>query len=149
MISGAVVDTARPATFQLVYLLDAVSYLTPALILLIPMLMVLFCSINYGYSLSESMKAVRYFGSTSTRYAQGFTERKFMMVKPGMDGRAVYNTIKNPMQGNDPGADVANWIYSLPGSGTEYYHERSIVLEKDKNGIPRVKQKISRFHTPD
>ena len=34
LISGAVVDTARLATFQLVYLLDAVSYLTPALILL-------------------------------------------------------------------------------------------------------------------
>ncbi|MFI2710407.1 MFS transporter [Micromonospora sp. NPDC018662] len=34
LISGAVVDVARPATFQAVYLLDAVSYLTPALILL-------------------------------------------------------------------------------------------------------------------
>ena len=122
---------------------------TPAAILLIPLLMVLFCSINYGYSLTDSMKAVRYFGSTSTRYGQGYSERKFKMVRVGMDGRAVYNTIKNPMQGNEPGADVAKWQYSLPGSGTEYYHERVVVLEKDKNGIPRVKERISRFHTPD
>ncbi|MDZ4405167.1 hypothetical protein [Prosthecobacter sp.] len=121
--------------------------LTPAAILLIPMLMVLFCTVNYGYSLSESMKAVRYFGSTSTRYSQGFSERKFKMVRLGMDGRSVYNTIKNPMERNLP--EDNEWLYSLPGAGTEYYHERIIILEKDKNGIPRVKQKVSRFHTPD
>lgn len=34
LISGAVVDVTRPVTFQLVYLLDALSYLIPALILL-------------------------------------------------------------------------------------------------------------------
>ncbi|MEV1108742.1 MFS transporter [Micromonospora sp. NPDC049751] len=34
MASGAIVDTARPDTFQTIYLLDAVSYLMPALILL-------------------------------------------------------------------------------------------------------------------
>ncbi|MGV9216264.1 MFS transporter [Micromonospora sp. RB23] len=34
MTSGAIVDTARPASFQTIYLLDAVSYLMPALILL-------------------------------------------------------------------------------------------------------------------
>lgn len=34
LISGAIVDTARPATFQLIYVLDATSYLVPALILL-------------------------------------------------------------------------------------------------------------------
>lgn len=123
--------------------------LSPAAILLIPVLMVLFCMVNYGYSVSESMKAVRYFGSTGTRYSIGFTERNFKLVRIGMDGRSVYNTIKNPMQGNDPGADVATWSYSLPSSGTDYYHERAIILEKDKNGIPRVKQKISRFHTPN
>ncbi|NJP34923.1 MFS transporter [Micromonospora thermarum] len=34
LTSGAIVDTARPATFQLIYVLDAISYLMPALILL-------------------------------------------------------------------------------------------------------------------
>ncbi|MBQ1029568.1 MFS transporter [Micromonospora parva] len=34
MTSGAIVDTARPGTFQIIYVLDAVSYLMPALILL-------------------------------------------------------------------------------------------------------------------
>ncbi|MBM7491410.1 MFS family permease [Micromonospora luteifusca] len=34
MTSGAIVDTARPGTFQTIYLLDAVTYLMPALILL-------------------------------------------------------------------------------------------------------------------
>lgn len=121
--------------------------LSPAAILLIPVLMVLFCMVNYGYSVSESMKAVRYFGSTGTRYSQGFSERNFKLVRLGMDGRSVYGTIKNPMERNMP--EDTEWRYSLPASGTEYYHERTIILEKDKNGIPRVKQKISRFHTPN
>ncbi|MGK5443940.1 MFS transporter, partial [Micromonospora sp. URMC 105] len=34
LTSGAIVDVARPATFQLIYLLDALTYLTPAIILL-------------------------------------------------------------------------------------------------------------------
>ncbi|MEV4543119.1 MFS transporter [Micromonospora echinaurantiaca] len=34
LTSGAVVDTGRPVTFQLIYLLDALTYLMPALILL-------------------------------------------------------------------------------------------------------------------
>ncbi|MGN9801762.1 MFS transporter [Micromonospora sp. L32] len=34
LTSGAIVDVARPVTFQAIYLLDALSYLTPAIILL-------------------------------------------------------------------------------------------------------------------
>ncbi|WBB65986.1 MFS transporter [Micromonospora sp. WMMD812] len=34
LVSGAVVDTSRPVTFQMIYVLDAISYLMPALILL-------------------------------------------------------------------------------------------------------------------
>ncbi|MFO1483225.1 MAG: hypothetical protein U1F71_07630 [Verrucomicrobiaceae bacterium] len=121
--------------------------LTPAVILLIPAMMILFCSVNYGYSFSESWNALRHFGSTGTRYAQGFSERKFRMVQIGMDGRTVYNIVRNPMERNVP---VDNeWRYSLPASGAEYYHERTLILEKDAKGIPRVKQRISRFHMPD
>jgi len=106
-----------------------------------------YCIVSYGYSMPDSMNAVLHFGSTKTRYSLGFTERKFKMVKVGMDGRTVYNVIRNPMEGNDPGAEVANWRYSLPASGAGYYHERTIVLAKDKTGMQRVKQLISRFHT--
>lgn len=122
-------------------------FFTPAVIIIIPALMVVSYTLNDGYSVSDSINAVFHLGSTGTRYSMGFSERNFKMVKPGMDGRAVFNTIKSPMEGNDPGADVARWRYSLPSSGAGYYHERTIVLEKDKNGIPRVKQRISRFHT--
>jgi len=120
--------------------------LTPALLALIPALMLLFCSVNYGYSMAESLKAIRHFGSTSTRYGQGFSERNFSLVRVGMDGKAVYNSLKTPMERN---LEDTEWRYSLPGAGTEYYHERVIVMAKDAKGIPRVKQKISRFHTPD
>ncbi|HBJ88233.1 MAG TPA: hypothetical protein DDZ88_31140 [Verrucomicrobiales bacterium] len=121
--------------------------LTPAALVLVPLLMIAFCMVNYGYDFTESIKAVRHVGSTSTRYGQGFSERKFKMVRVGMDGKAVYNTLKTPMERNVP--EDTEWRYSLPSSGTEYYHERIIIMEQDKNGIPRVKERISRFHTPD
>ena len=120
-------------------------FFTPAAILIIPALMVVFCTVNYGYTIPDSINAVFHVGSTGTRYSMGFSEHKFSLVKIGMDGKTVFDTIKNPMEGNDPGADLANWRYSLPASGAGYYHERIIVLAKDKNGIPRVKQRISRF----
>jgi hypothetical protein len=120
-------------------------FFTPAAILIIPALMVVFCTVNYGYTIPDSINAVFHVGSTGTRYSTGFSEHKFSLVKIGMDGKTVFDTIKNPMEGNDPGADLANWRYSLPASGAGYYHERIIVLAKDKNGIPRVKQRISRF----
>ena len=120
-------------------------FFTPAAILVIPALMVLFCTVNYGYPLGESMKSVLHFGSTSTRYSMGFSERNFKLLRVGMDGRSVFNIIKTPMERNMP--EDTEWRFSLPGSGASYYHERTIIMEKDKNGMPRVKQRISRFHT--
>lgn len=121
--------------------------LTPAVIVLIPALMVAFCSVKYGYSLPEAMKSVRYFGSTGTRYAQGFSERDFRLVKTGMNPKSVYDLIRNPMERNMP--EDTEWRYTLPASGTNYYHERTLIFERDKSGMPRVKQRVSRFHTPD
>lgn len=120
--------------------------LTPLLIVFIPMLMVVYNSFSYGYDLAESMKAVRNIGSTGTRYAQGFSERKFQSVRIGMDGKTVFGIIRNPMERNMP--EDTEWRYSLPSSGSDCYHERNLIFEKDKNGIPRVKKRISRFHTP-
>lgn len=121
-------------------------FFTPAVIIIIPALMVVFCTVNYGYSIPDSINAVFHVGSTGTRYSIGFSERQFRMVRPGMDGRTVYSTIRNPMEGVDLAADEARWRYSLPTSGAGYYHERTIVMAKDKNGVQRVKQRISRFH---
>ncbi|MEV0427052.1 MFS transporter [Micromonospora sp. NPDC050495] len=58
LIAGAVVDVARPVTFQAIYLLDALSYLMPALILLtLP---------HVGHRLAEARSA------TATRAAGGY-----------------------------------------------------------------------------
>ena len=48
--------------------------LTPALIVLIPGLIMIYCSVIYGYSMEESGQVVLHIGSTSTRYGQGFSE---------------------------------------------------------------------------
>ena len=101
---------------------------------------------NWYMFTPAAINAVFHVGSTGTRYSMGFSEHKFSLVKIGMDGNTVFETIRNPMEGIDPSAAVANWRYSLPASGAGYYHERTIVLAKDKSGVFRVKQRISRFH---
>jgi hypothetical protein len=121
--------------------------LTPALIVLIPGLIMIYCSVIYGYSMEESGQVVLHIGSTSTRYGQGFSEGNFRLVRGGMDGKAVFNLLKVPMERNLP--EDTEWRYSLPSSGAQYYHERAVIMARDSKGIPRVKEKISRFHTPD
>lgn len=121
--------------------------LTPALIILIPGLIMLYCTSIYGYSMAEAGQVVLHIGSTGTRYGQGFSEGNFRLVRSGMDGKAVFNLLKVPMERNQP--EDTEWRYSLPASGAQYYHERAIIMARDGKGVPRVKQKISRFHTPD
>jgi hypothetical protein len=121
--------------------------LTPALIVLIPGLIMIYCSVIYGYSTAEAGQVVLHIGSTSTRYGQGFSEGNFRLVRSGMDGKAVFNLLKVPMERNLP--EDTEWRYSLPSSGAQYYHERTVIMARDAKGVPRVKEKISRFHTPD
>ncbi|MFM7606299.1 MAG: hypothetical protein ACKO8Z_14035 [Prosthecobacter sp.] len=119
---------------------------TPLVIIIIPLIMAVNSMVNWGYGFSESMNALVHFGSTDTRYAIGFSELGFKTLRKGMDGRMVYSLIKNPFERQQ---DDTVWLYSLPQSGATYYHERSVIFEKDSQGIPRVKQVVSRFHTPD
>lgn len=121
-------------------------FFTPAAILAIPLIMGCYSMVSWGYSFKESMTALVHFGSTDTRYSVGFTEDRFRLLKAGMDGRKVYEVVKNPFERQN---DDTLWRYSLPQDNATYYHERAVILEKDAQGIPRVKQVIRRFHTPD
>lgn len=120
-------------------------FFTPALIILIPVLMILFCSVKYQYGLPEAARAVLNFGSTGTRRSIGFSERNFRLVREGMDVKSVFAIIANPMERLD---NDTRWRYSLPASGASFYHERTLIFERDKNGVLRVKERISRFSTP-
>lgn len=121
-------------------------FFTPLFIIAIPMLMAVNSMVSWGYSFPESMNALMHFGSTDTRYSIGFTEDHFRRVRPGMDGKTVYNIVKNPFERQ---ADDTRWLYALPQGAAKYYHERTLIFDKDAQGIPRVKQVISRFHTPE
>jgi hypothetical protein len=120
-------------------------YFTPAVIVAIPLIMGAFSMANWGYSFKESMTALLHFGSTDTRYAFHFTEEKFRNIRPGMDARTVGERLKNPMEGQLG----LVWKYSLPNEGAPYYHERTIVFEKDAQNTPRVKEVIRRLYTPE
>ena len=118
-------------------------YLTPAALVVIPVLIMLYISMAYGYSMGESFEAMKHVGSTGTRYAMKFSETNFNKVVPGMDPKTVHSYISTPMERNIP--EDTRWRYSLPASGASYYHDRTIVFAPDKNGVMRVKETISSF----
>lgn len=127
-------------------------YFAPAVLLLIPLLLVLVFSMRFGYSMSESWLAVQHMGQSATRYPIRYEERNFEKLKPGMDGRTVYQTMSiQPIEGVRPDTDwvTADWKYSLPQEHSPYFHERLVIMEKDGKGVPRVTQVIKRFHTPE
>ena len=121
-------------------------FFTPLIIIAIPLLIAVNSMVSWGYKFDESMNALIHFGSTDTRYSIGFSEDHFRLVRPGMDGATVYKTIKNPFERLD---NDTRWLYSLPQDNAKYFHERALIFAKDANGVPRVKEVISRFHTPE
>lgn len=121
-------------------------YFAPAVLLLVPTLMILFYSAKFGYSLSESWEAVRHFGTSATRYGQQFSDRQFDRISPGLDGRQVFELVGVPLEGQDR----LDWHYSFPQSGAQCYHERVVLFERNpKTNVPHVKGVIKRFHGPD
>ena len=120
-------------------------YFAPVILVLVPLLLMVYFSMTYGYSMGEAWKVVRHMGQSGTRFPVKYEERNFDKLRPGMDGRTVYQTMSvQPFEGQG-GTD---WKYSLPQDHAPYYHERLVIMEPDKNGVPRVKQVIKRFHEP-
>ncbi len=120
-------------------------FFTPIAIIAIPLLMAVYSAFNWGYGLSESMNALLHFGSSDTRYSVGFSEDKFQRIKSGLRGDQVFKLVGVPFQGQAG----LSWDYSLPQGDAKYFHERTVIFDKDAEGIPHVKQVISRFHTPE
>lgn len=121
-------------------------YFAPVVLLLIPVLLVLLFSFKFGYGMSEAWRAVQHMGQSSTRYTQRFAERNFDKVRPGMTAKQVYDIMS--IQPFERHGDT-KWEYSLPQDGAQYFHERTLLLERDpKTNIPIVKQVIKRFHEP-
>lgn len=118
-------------------------FFTPLAIIIIPLIMAVNSMVNWGYDFSESMNAIVHWGSTDTRYTIGFSELGFKTLRKGMDGRTVYGLIKNPFERQ---VEDTVWRYSLPQGDAKYYHERTVLFEKDPQGVPRVKSVVSRFH---
>lgn len=131
---------AKPSFFQRNWY-----YFTPAVIVAVPLLMGVYSMVNWGYGFAESMNALMHFGSSDTRYAVKFTEDKFHRIRPGIDGRQVFNLVGVPYEGQG----TNRWEYSLPQDGAKYYHERAVLFTKDATGKPIVKKVVSRFHTPE
>lgn len=120
-------------------------YFAPVVLVLVPLLLTLYFSMTYGYSMSEAFNVVRHMGQSGTRFPVRYEERNFDKLRPGMDGRTVYQTMSvQPFEGQGG----ANWKYSLPKDHAPYFHERLVIMEPDKDGVPRVKQVVKRFHEP-
>jgi hypothetical protein len=115
----------------------------PLLLLCFPLLMVLYISISYSYSLSESWLYLQNMDKSTTKFRVGaYSEGRFKKIQPGMMGRDVFELVGMPLERNMP--EDTRWSYAVPVSGSTYFHERVVVLEKGK-----VASIIKRFHTPE
>ncbi len=122
-------------------------YFAPAVLLLIPVLIMFYYVMSFGYSFGESWNAMTHMSSSATRYPVHYKDRNFDKVKLGDDGRSVYQKIGiQPFEGHVGGRK--DWRYTLPQSGADCYHERALIMEPDKDGVPRVANIIKRFHLP-
>ena len=118
---------------------------TPFILVAIPALIWGYYVAGYGYTPKEALDGLQHFMQSSTRYSQGYADEKFNSIRPGMDGRQVFERVGVPFERHH---DDAEWIYSLPKGLTPYYHERKVVFVRDKNEVLRVKALVKEFHTP-
>lgn len=124
-------------------------FLIPLAILALPLLLVVWYVVSFGYSWSEAFTSLRHFGECRTRYAQKFSESQLSRILPGMKGDQVYALIGNPMEGHiKDGKPAPVWRYSLPEGAAAYYHERAIVFNLEPGSPPTVKSVIRRLHQP-
>jgi hypothetical protein len=116
---------------------------TPLAFVGLPSLILAYYILSFGYPVSEAVEATSHFLQSSTRYAMKYSDNHFSRIKPGMDGRQVFEWVGVPFERRN---NDEEWLYSLPNGLTKYYHERKILFTRDKNNVPRVKEVVRAFH---
>jgi hypothetical protein len=132
-----------PLFFPLMNLLKKYWFvILPISLLCLPLIMVGYTKMTYGYSWAESTEVLRAIGKNNTKFQETkYEERKFRRIEPGMNGRDVFELVGVPLERNMP--DDTVWRYSVNVGGTGYFHERTLKMER---GI--VKEVIIRFSQP-
>lgn len=119
-------------------------FVVPVVLILVPVLMTGYISLKYDYSMADAWLVFKTSGQAKTKFQSiKFSESAFKKIRPGMTGRDVFELLGTPLERHD---DDTMWKYSLPVSGAEYFHERTVILEK---GTGKVAGTINRYHTPD
>lgn len=119
---------------------------TPAILILIPVAIYAYYTASFGYGSTDALNATKYFVVSGTRYPLDYDERNFLRLQTGMDGRQVFEAMRQqPFERHD---NDTRWLYSLPKAGSNAYHQRVVVMERDKQNILRVKSLERGFHIP-
>lgn len=117
-------------------------YVIPVGLLCLPIIMIFYISVSYGYSFDEAIACFKNIGNENTKFqALSYSESKFRSIKPGMSGRDVFELVGIPLERHD---NDTRWVYSAPIGGTAYYHERALIMNAGK-----VTDVVCRFHTPE
>lgn len=114
----------------------------PISLICLPLIMVGYTMMAYGYSWADSLEVVKATGKNNTKFQETkYVERNFRKIEPGMNGRDVFELVGVPLERNMP--DDTVWRYSVNVGGTGYFHERTLKMER---GI--VKDVIVKFSQP-
>ena len=114
----------------------------PLMFLLSPLLIILYFMATYGYSFNDAVTCLKYINKANTKFREGsYSESKFHEVHVGDSGKDVFDHVGLPLERHD---GDTKWRYSLAVGGTEYFHERTFIMDKGK-----VTKVVCRFHTPE
>lgn len=116
---------------------------TPLAIVGLPAFLLSFYILSYGYPVNEAVEAVSHFLKSSTRYSMKYSADHFSRIRPGMDGKQVFDYLGVPFERRN---NDAEWLYSLPQGSAKSYHERKIIFERDAKNVPHVKEVVKAFH---
>ncbi len=116
---------------------------TPLAIVGLPAFLLGFYILGYGYPVNEAVEAVSHFLKSGTRYSMKYSADHFSRIRPGMDGKQVFDYLGVPFERRN---NDAEWLYSLPQGSAKSYHERKVIFERDTNNVPHVKEVVKAFH---
>jgi hypothetical protein len=118
---------------------------TPLAIVGLPAFLLAFYILAYGYPVNEAVEAVSHFIQSSTRYSMKYSADHFSRIRPGMDGKQVFDYLGVPFERRN---NDTEWLYSLPQGSAKAYHERKILFVRDAKRGPLVKEVVKSFHAP-
>lgn len=84
----------------------------------------------FGYGFQDTLARTFLFSLFSTSWAEGFTEEKFLVIKPRMSEDAVIHLIGKPLRKTcSDDLNLCEWVYSWQSDPTASFDRRAVYFD--------------------